>query len=87
VACTIDVGDVPLHPAVVEPLDGLLAGEEYELLVALPAAFDARAADEFRAQFALDLTRVGSVAAGRGVTVTDGDEHVALPTGFLHFEA
>jgi thiamine-monophosphate kinase len=86
VACAIDVSDVPIHPAADDPLDGLLSGEEYELLVALPGEFDPGAANAFGSQFALDLTRVGSVVAGRGVTVTDRGEHVALPTGFLHFE-
>lgn len=86
VACTLDVSDVPLHAAVTDPLDGLLSGEEYELLVALPSEFDAAAAVSFAEAFGLELTRVGGVTAGRGVTVTDAGKRVALPTGFLHFE-
>jgi thiamine-monophosphate kinase len=86
VACTIERSDVPLHPAADDPLDGLLSGEEYELLVALPATFDPATANEFHDRFALDLTRVGSVVAGRGVTVTDRGEQMVLPHGYLHFE-
>jgi thiamine-monophosphate kinase len=86
VACTIERSDVPLHPAADDPLDGLLSGEEYELLVALPGTFDPATANEFHDRFALDLTRVGSVVAGRGVTVTDRGEQMVLPHGYLHFE-
>ena len=42
--------------------DALTSGEEYELLVAMPAAFDIRV-DEFEREFGLPLTAIGVVTA------------------------
>lgn len=60
------------------------SGEEYELLVALPAAFDAEDVLAFRSVCGLPLTRVGEVRAGAGVHARLGGTAVTL-AGFDHF--
>jgi thiamine-monophosphate kinase len=82
VAITLDADRLPVHPGA-EPADALRGGEEYELLVALPASF-AGAAD-FERDVNLPLTRIGSVSAGTGVTLRDGGKPIALPETFRHF--
>jgi len=59
-------------------------GEDYELLVALPAEFDSGGAMEFQRDCGIALTRVGEVEQGSGVHVTLGGRPVML-TGFDHF--
>jgi len=60
------------------------SGEDYELLVALPATFVTEDALAFRSVAGLPLTRVGEVRAGAGVHAVLGGAPVAL-TGFDHF--
>jgi thiamine-monophosphate kinase len=60
------------------------SGEDYELLVALPATFVADDALGFESIAGLPLTRVGEVRAGAGVHATLGGKPVAL-AGFDHF--
>jgi thiamine-monophosphate kinase len=60
------------------------SGEDYELLVALPATFVADDALAFQSIAGLPLTRVGEVRAGAGVHATLGGKPVAL-AGFDHF--
>jgi thiamine-monophosphate kinase len=61
----------------VAPLAAAASGEEFELLVTLPASFSAR--PEF------DLTRIGECVRGRGVRLLEGNTPVALPAGYDHF--
>jgi thiamine-monophosphate kinase len=59
-------------------------GEDYELLVAMPAEFGAAEAAELRATTAVPLTRIGRVVAGDGVVLTlDGKTVTAR--GYDHF--
>lgn len=59
------------------------SGEEYELLVATHSEFDAGA---FQREFALPLTRIGTVEQGDpGVDLLIGGERVASPAGYDHF--
>jgi thiamine monophosphate kinase len=59
------------------------SGEEYELLVAAPAALDAAV---FGHAFGLELTRVGRVEAGTPVAEAwRGGARVDLATGHDHF--
>ncbi len=61
----------------VAPLAAAASGEEFELLVTLPAAFSAR--PEF------ELTRIGECVRGGGVRLLEGNTPVALPAGYDHF--
>lgn len=85
VGVAIDADAVPAHPSVASSAASasLISGEEYELLVALPASFDS--AGEFTSRFGLPLTRIGAVAAGEGVVVMRNGAVVDLPAGYLHF--
>ena len=60
------------------------SGEDYELLVALPATFVTEDALAFRSVAGLPLTRLGDVRAGAGVHAMLGGKPVAL-AGFDHF--
>ena len=75
---------VPCWPGV-DPLSAAASGEEYELLVALPAAFGDARARSFPQQFGVPLTRIGVCASGTGVRFTDRGQTVAVPAGYDHF--
>jgi thiamine-monophosphate kinase len=83
VRCSIDLERVPRHPAVSDPLEALRSGEEYEVLVALPAGFAGDS--EFRHRFQLPLTLVGTVEEGAGVTVRKDGKVIEVTGGFSHF--
>jgi thiamine-monophosphate kinase len=59
-------------------------GEDYELLVALPADFGADGAREFQRDCGIALTRLGEVEQGGGVRAMLAGRPVLL-TGFNHF--
>jgi thiamine-monophosphate kinase len=90
VGVQIDLGQLPLHPSVAAAAEragqspqvfAADAGEDYELLVALPREFDAAA--DFERDTGLPLTRVGTVTDGRGIRATLGG--VVQPVrGFEH---
>ena len=61
----------------VAPLAAAASGEEFELLVTLPAAFNGK--PDF------ELTRIGACVAGGGVRLLEGNTPVALPAGYDHF--
>jgi len=83
-AVTIDLAAVPLSPALIvwdgedreARLKAAMAGDDYELLFALPAG----------ATSPVPATRVGLFALGNGLTLTDGGEAVPLPSslGYEH---
>ena len=54
----IDPDRVPVHPAAEVVEEALVSGEEYGLLVALPAGEGTGLAEPFQARFGLPLTRV-----------------------------
>lgn len=85
VRCVIDVNRVPVHAAAESPERALVSGEEYELLVVLPAAANPALSQEFEGRFGLPLTRVGSIVAGSGVEVVREGTAVDVPMGFRHF--
>jgi thiamine-monophosphate kinase len=86
---------VPVHATARDVEQALTSGEEYELLVAMPADFDWH--EEFGERFGILLTRVGTVGevreegggkVGEGwgrVVVLDGGRPVEMPPGFRHF--
>ena len=59
-------------------------GEDYELLVALPGTFGPTDVAAFERACGIALTRVGSIASGRGVSAAFADRRVALQ-GWDHF--
>ncbi len=90
VGLAIGLDALPLHPAVTSAaqligedpeLFAATAGEDYELLVTLPAEF-VEAADCMR-ETGIPLTRIGTVVAGSGVTVTLHGKPCAIH-GFRH---
>lgn len=85
VGLTLESERVPIHPAVRDWRSALIGGEEYELLVALPATFAAEDAAGFAAAFDLPLTRVGAVATGSGVAVRREGKPIDVAGSFSHF--
>jgi thiamine-monophosphate kinase len=81
----IDPDLVPLHGAVEVADEALVSGEEYELLLALPAGTGAPLVEPFHAAFNLPLTRVGVVEQGTGVQLRRRSGSVLLPQTFSHF--
>jgi thiamine-monophosphate kinase len=81
----IDPDLVPLHPAAEVADQALVSGEEYELLLALPAGTGAPLVEPFRAAFNLPLTRVGVVEQGSGVQLRRRGGPVRMPQLFAHF--
>jgi thiamine-monophosphate kinase len=85
-AIRIDLGLVPLSADFIDALgDGraarlaaATAGDDYELLF---AAAPERAAEllALSEELGLPLSRIGSVDAGNGLVLTDGDEQIPLP--------
>ena len=86
VGWAIDPDRVPAHPATEVVEEALVSGEEYELLVALPAGEGDGLVAAFRAQFGLPLTRVGTAEREPGVRVLRAGKPVRLPPAFEHFE-
>ena len=60
------------------------AGEDYELLAALPDAFGAAEAREFERACGIALTRIGRAAKGAGVRAGLAGRLLSL-RGFDHF--
>jgi thiamine-monophosphate kinase len=83
VAIHIDLERLPCEPGI-ECLAAAASGEEYELLVSLPAV---AAVHDFEAMFRLPLTEIGRVIAGAepGVTTFHRGVSVAPPRGYDHF--
>ncbi len=79
-AVAIDLARVPLSAAYLrwsgDRMAAAIAGDDYELLFALPAGVSPPVA----------ATRIGGFASGRGLTLTDAGTAVALPAslGFVH---
>ena len=84
VRCTIVTDLVPLYPDVTR-WQSMLGGEEYELLVALPAKVASEAAGEFGRTFGIPLSRIGTIDSGTGVRLEREGREVAPPHGFSHF--
>jgi thiamine-monophosphate kinase len=89
----IDLSLLPIHPDVpaAATLAGVspgefagLGGEDFELLVVMPATFSSELADRLARETGVPLTRIGGVMAGPGVRFLHGGNEVRL-TGFDHF--
>ena len=89
----VDVSRVPVAGAAVAPsiaasvepsIFAAQGGEDYELLVALPAAFGEHDVRAFEGATGLALTQVGGVHRGSGVRFLLRGERVSLE-GFDHF--
>jgi thiamine-monophosphate kinase len=77
-SASIDAERLPRFPGVTAT-EALAGGEEYELLVALPASDAGRIAASFLAEFSLPLTEIGSLVAA------DSIPRVELGGGHDHF--
>jgi len=82
VAVAIQLEKLPCWPGVTA-VAAAASGEEFELLVTLPADF--KDAATFVKATGLSLTRIGSCSAGSGTQVTSKQQPVTLPPGFDHF--
>ena len=82
----IDLERIPSHPGIA-PREAAGSGEEYELLVALPASFGERAARAFsRACGGLPLTCIGRCVRGAAeVRLLERGSRVAPVAGYDHF--
>lgn len=89
----VDLGSLPVHPALAErvgrtaesaPELAAIGGEDYELLVAMPAGFDEAGASVCARDTGVPLTRIGEVATGHGVSLLRDGVSVQL-AGFDHF--
>jgi len=78
-------GDLVPRMDGVSALDALSSGEEYELVVTLPAGFGAKDITRFESEIRGKLTRVGDVKEGSEVEVRLGGKLVPTPKGFDHF--
>jgi thiamine-monophosphate kinase len=77
---------VPRFPGA-DALDAVASGEEYELLVALPASFGEREAQAFQQQCRLKLTRIGRCVETAGFRLLDRGLAITAPRGHDHFAA
>jgi thiamine-monophosphate kinase len=82
VRCVIEAGRVPVHPGTAPDM-APVSGEEFELLLALPAAVDL--GQEFEQTFGMPLTAIGRAESGAGVSLWCDGREVDLPVGFRHF--
>jgi len=75
IALEVELSLVPVDPAVADgdqlqrSAVAVQGGEDYELLVTLPAAFKEADAAAMEAETAVSLTRVGVVSSGEGVAL------------------
>lgn len=93
VAIELDLDAVPVSPTCHDEARRLgvtpqqfaaEGGEDYELLVALPPAFDEASARSFARECGLPITRVGVVRAGAGIRAQSGGRPIEL-RGYDHF--
>jgi len=82
VAVAIQIERLPCWPGVA-PVAAATSGEEFELLVTLPAEF--KDAATFVKATGLPLTRIGLCSAGSGTQITSNQQPATLPPGFDHF--
>jgi thiamine-monophosphate kinase len=91
VAVDIDLAMLPIHPDVAlaarrrgvpQPQFAAEGGEDFELLVALPARFDSAAL--FASECGIPLTPIGAVQEGSGARFRQDGRTVPLG-GFNHF--
>ncbi len=82
VAVAIQLEKVPCWPGVMA-VAAAASGEEFELLVTLPAEF--KDAATFVRATGLPLTRIGTCAAGDGLRMTENGQRIPSPPGFQHF--
>ena len=83
VGITLDAARIP-RVAGVDIATAVVAGEEYELVVTTPAAFDTAA---FERRFGLPLTEIGAVSAMRPNEVRVIGARVADTSGHDHFSS
>jgi thiamine-monophosphate kinase len=82
VAVEIALEHLPCWPGVT-PAAAAASGEEFELLVTLPAEFAAAA--QLVEATGLTLTRIGACVAGSGLRMRENGQRITAPPGFDHF--
>ena len=95
VRIAIEPADIPIHPAALDAAEelrgdaalwALHGGEEFELLACAPRDSIAPLAEAFESRFAIPLTKIGRVEAGRGVVRRGpGPAAPIEPGGWDHF--
>ena len=89
----VELRRIPVAPALLS-LDGadpvglaLNGGEDYELLVTMPAWAVEPAAEKLKERFGTPLTDIGEIREGDSLTITDdaGEEHPLEAKGWDHF--
>lgn len=83
VSIVVAAEHIPVFPSATE-IEALVGGEEYELLVAIPAEVDV-AVEDFERRFSIPLTHIGAIEAGAGVRIERNGATVEPPQGFIHF--
>lgn len=90
----IEAERLPVHPAAAEwfrsrdvdpVMTALEGGDDYELLVAVPARFRGRFRAAGRLAQGLALTHIGELTAERAIRLVAGGTERELPEGFVHF--
>ena len=90
----IDGAALPIHPGAAlwfssqgqDPaLAAIAGGDDYELLLAVPAKHRGRFRSVVQQARGVPLTRIGELTKDRDLVVVRGDRREPLPAGFLHF--
>ena len=90
----IDGAALPIHPGAArwfssrgqDPVMAAVAGgDDYELLLAVPAKYRGRFRAVVQQARGVPLTRIGELTKDRDLVVVRGDRQEPLPAGFLHF--
>ncbi len=88
IACIVELERVPIHRSVTGgggAEAAVASGEEYELLVALPAQNHQAVRSAFEEEFEIPLTEIGRVEQGAGVRVERSGQIVPHLVPFEHF--
>jgi thiamine-monophosphate kinase len=85
---------LPVHPGAAgwftsqgrDPVSAALSGgDDYELLLAVPARFKGRLHNVMRLARGVPITRIGELTASREIALVRAGRREPLPAGFVHF--
>jgi thiamine-monophosphate kinase len=90
----VDAATLPVHPGAVgwfagegrDPIPAAVAaGDDYELLLAVPARFTGRLRNLTRLAQGVPITRIGELTESREISLVRAGHAEPLPFGFVHF--